>query len=126
MKLSSLTRLRFLLLTSWVGGPAVGILLWVTRGILVALTWFVAGLVLNAVWGRLTQRVEGAFVQRWQERTEADDPELAKEIQRRFEAGRTDIALPFSLAATYLVSFAGRLALPYALGWTCYVVFGGA
>jgi hypothetical protein len=85
----------------------------------------VAALVLNAAWGRLSERAEGAFVRRWQERTEADDPELAKEIQRRFETGRTDITLPFSLAATYLVSFAGRLALPYALGWTCYVLFGG-
>jgi len=126
MKLSSLTRLRFLLLTSWVGGPAVGIVLWVTRGVLVALAWFVASLVLNAVWGRLTQLVEGAFAQRWQERVELDDAESAKEIQRRFEAGRTDIALPFSLTATYLVSFAGRLALPYVVGWTCYVLFGGA
>ena len=67
-----------------------------------------------------------AFTQRWQERTEADDPELAKEIQRRFEARRTDVAPPFSLTATYLVSFAGRLALPYVLGWTCYVLCGGA
>ena len=31
---------------------------------LVALAWFVASLVLNAVWGRLTQLVEGAFAQR--------------------------------------------------------------
>ena len=54
-----------------------------------------------------------------------DDPQLAKEIQRRFEAGRTDVAIPFSLTATYLASFAGRLALPYVLGWTCYVLFGG-
>lgn len=60
--------------------------------------------------------MEGAFAQRWQERVELDNAELAKEIQRRFEAARTDVALPFSLMATYLISFAGRLALPYAVG----------
>jgi len=98
----------------------------VTCGFLVALASFVASLVLNAVWRRLTQLVEGAFAQRWQERVELDNAELAKEIQRRFEAGRTDVALPFSLTATYLVSFAGRLALLYVVGWTCYVLFGGA